>query len=157
MGEPLAERSGAEPLTLRVPYEEIGCGGPFHQYYYRDQPFSGVAYTLHQTGQVESEIEFRNGHPNGVTRVYTKAGVLREENHCWSGIYHGRRRLWQEDGRPELDEQWELGICVARRRYVDGQMVEDYRLARTDPAFRTLEVYRQIYGPRPDDSEADPT
>lgn len=156
MSEPLADKTGAEPLTLRVPEDAIGCGGPDQQYYFEEEPFTGVAYTLYHPGQVRSEQEFRNGHPNGFARKFYCTGVPQEVAHLCGGVYHGRRRRWHEDGRPESDERWEYGICVARQRWGEsGELVEDYWLTPADPVSRTLEVYRQVYGQQPDGSDAE--
>jgi hypothetical protein len=62
------------------------------------------------------------------------------------GVCHGRNREWHSNGVLAVDEEWEQGICLSRRRWDRvGSLLEDWSLRPSDPGFKTLEHDRKLY------------
>lgn len=125
------------PCT-QLEYEEDGL------YYHEGRPFTGVSLTIGKDGGILGQSEFRDGLPWGTVRKWFASGRLALEGHLVAGALHGRRREWFEDGRPKVDEDYELGICLRRNRWDEtGNQIEDFHLKPTDNAFQTLQTLRK--------------
>ncbi len=108
-------------------------------------PFTGVAEERDEQGCLLSELEFKNGMQDGVTREWID-GVLRLEHSYRQGAKHGLQREWAADGSLEMVEEYELGICLSRRtETVEGELAETFRLGEQDPQQQTLKALRKSF------------
>ena len=128
----------------RVRYNELDYPGEDGLYYLGDQPFTGVAANYHGS-RLTGETEFRDGTAWGVSRSWYPSGAPASEKQCVAGVFHGLCQEFDEAGRITLYEVYELGVCVWRRRWQEGQLVEDWRLTETDNDFTTLQMLRQHF------------
>jgi hypothetical protein len=131
----------------RVPDAELDYPGGDGRYYHGGEPFTGVSFTTYPAGELESETEWRDGAEWGRHRKYHPGGSLAEEGEYRAGFREGMWRAWHPNGRPASEEACEFGAALTRRRWdADGNLVEEYRLAEGTPAYRTLQMYRRLYG-----------
>ncbi|HZZ78373.1 MAG TPA: hypothetical protein VFE62_07630 [Gemmataceae bacterium] len=131
----------------RVDYQELTYDSPRNDgvLYYRGAPFTGVARLEDPGNCVFQETEFRGGVEWGLQREWHPTGQLKGETQLVRGVRHGPRRAWGEDGRLLIDEVWEWGVCVTRRRWdVAGEEVESFVLQPGDPAYAKLPILRRI-------------
>jgi len=116
-------------------------------YYHDGRPFTGIAYALFPSGELEFETEYRDGAEWGLHRKYSKEGAIIEEGNYRAGFREGLWRAWDASGKLALEEFREFGCPLTRKRWdAQGNLVEDFSLKESDPAFATLKVYRKIYG-----------
>jgi hypothetical protein len=112
---------------------------------YQGVPFTGVAVFYRANGTPESEVEYSDGMQNGSVRDWSETGVLVLEAEVKNGAYHGLVRYFSDSGHPLREEDYEFGICTARRESQEGGgMRETFSLASSDDAFRVLQAMRQV-------------
>jgi antitoxin component YwqK of YwqJK toxin-antitoxin module len=131
---------------LRLPSERLDYPGD-GLHYFEGQPFTGVMEFRRPDGGLEGEEEYRDGLLWGCRRIWFPSGRPQEEAECAWGGYHGRAREWYEDGRLASDEVYEYGIRTRGTTWgEDGQVAEEFKLSESDPAYRTLELFRAAFG-----------
>ena len=128
----------------RVPEGELDYPGDDGLYYHGGEPFTGAAFRGGGAGML-SEEEYRDGMAWGACRSWHASGAPAGERQTVAGVWHGICQEWDERGRHTLYEVYELGICLWRRRYEAGELVEDWRLAESDADSATLAVLRKHY------------
>jgi hypothetical protein len=107
--------------------------------YFRGEPFTGIAYRLATEGWTLYEREYRCGAESGRAREWYGPGRLAGECAYLDGWLHGPAREYDPDGQLLREASYELGFCLARRRWDrGGQLVEDYHLRETDPEYAQL-------------------
>jgi hypothetical protein len=129
---------------LRVREEELDYPGDDGLYYYDGEPFTGVA-VCYAGARLQAETEYRDGVGWGVVRTWHPSGAPASEKQCAGGVFHGLCTEWDEQGRLTLYEVYEQGICIWRRRWEAGQLVEEHRLHETDRDYGTLPMLRQHF------------
>ena len=111
----------SEPPAVRVNYDDLELDDQLALY--EGEPFTGVVFSLHPDGRLESEGGYDRGLPDGEQREWYRNGQLlqrsiavrgRGSNETWSWYPDGRMRshrrdegqkpavleAWNEDGRP---------------------------------------------------------
>ena len=128
----------------RVNADEIELGD---DYVYRmdDVPFTGVGFELDNSGRLVSEIEFENGVKSGFSREWDGNGCLVFEHEYKNNTRHGRQSEW-EDGELQTEEEFEHGICVRRKTWADGKLVNEFVMDNSDPQFKLLQSLRSAVG-----------
>ncbi|REG22421.1 hypothetical protein DES44_1572 [Roseateles depolymerans] len=107
-------------------------------------PFTGVAVFYRASGTRESEVEYLDGIQQGLMRDWNEFGVLVLEAEVRNGAYHGLVRYFSDHGQPLREEDYEFGICTARRVHDEGGAVrETFSIAPTDSGFRVLQAMRK--------------
>lgn len=135
----------------RVPTESLTYNDGLM--WFEGEPFTGIGYSLNVNGDVDEESEYRNGLKWGLARVWYLPGKLFQERQLFMGTLHGKEREWYPSGQLKEEGDYELGFAVRRKRWdEDGELLEDFQLKETDPKFKRLERFRQIYK---DDLERD--
>jgi antitoxin component YwqK of YwqJK toxin-antitoxin module len=128
----------------RVPHSVLDYNEDDGLYYHDGLPFTGVSYTVGGNARLEGEAEYRDGVVWGLARSWHPSGLPASEAHCARGVWDGIRREWNESGRLRLEEAYEKGVCLCRKRWDEqGSLVEDYRLRESDPDFETLKLARE--------------
>ncbi len=135
---------------LRIPKEKlhfetvnVGSNG---NWLYEGKPFTGVAYSLYRDGSVRSEETFRYGLKWGPTWEKFLTGALYYEATFYRDVVHGFEREWREDGRLAEEGEYEYGIPLWKKKWSkSGELVEDYRLSESSPAYERLQLLRQTF------------
>ncbi len=118
----------------RVSYGELEYSPADARYYYRGEPFTGLAYGEYGPGRPASEQAFRDGLEWGPGRCWYESGGLMREGEWSAGVRHGRLREWHESGRPAVEAEYLHGICVARTEWGEGgELVGEFRLPEGHP------------------------
>jgi antitoxin component YwqK of YwqJK toxin-antitoxin module len=114
-----------------------------YSYTYRGVPFTGIAYESGANGRVVAEMTFMDGVQEGERREWYPSGVLRlESNYLHNGL-HGVTKEWFPSGTLKRRAKHELGVLVESDIWnEDASAASSYRLAETDPNYRTLERLR---------------
>lgn len=111
---------------------------------YRGVPFTGTAVFYRTDGTPESEVEYLDGVQNGLVRDWSEASVLVLEAEVKNGAYHGLVRHFSDSGHLLREEDYEFGICIARRESLEnGGMRKTFSLDSSDEAFKVLQAMRQ--------------
>jgi antitoxin component YwqK of YwqJK toxin-antitoxin module len=133
--------------TKRVLEESLEYGDDGF-YRHEGELFTGTAFALSDEGWIETESEYREGVLWGTSRGWFGPDRLAYEHRNISGLQGGVGREWHENGRLAAEELYEHGIRLRGKRWDrEGNLIEDYHLQETDPDFRTLQIYRDAYGP----------
>jgi len=74
---------------------DIGGGEIYH---YQGAPFSGVLQYSYPNGNLQTEITYLNGYPEGVCREYYSNGQMMEERYIKYNLSYGHYREWDENG-----------------------------------------------------------
>jgi antitoxin component YwqK of YwqJK toxin-antitoxin module len=128
----------------RVPEDSLDYPGDGY-YYLDDKPFTGVAFSLHEDGSLESETEYKHGLKWGLERHWFAPDKLESEAHMHRGVVHGRERLWHPNGKPKEEGDYEFGIALRRKKWdEDGTLVEDFELKETDSNYDLLQKFREL-------------
>lgn len=137
-------RSGfiGELNMQRVNADEIEFGDDY-VYRLQSHPFTGVGFEMSEDGRLVSEIEFRDGMKNGMSREWSCDGKLVFE-HCYvNNTRHGPQREWSDSGALVSEEDFEHGICTRRKTWNDdGTPAGEYELDESDQQFKLLESIR---------------
>jgi antitoxin component YwqK of YwqJK toxin-antitoxin module len=111
-----------------------------------DEPFTGIGYSLNANGDVDGEIEYRDGLEWGLLRTWYLPGLPFQESHLFMGTKHGKAREWYNNGQLKEEGDYELGFALRKKRWdADGYLIESYELKETDPEYKRLESFREIY------------
>ncbi len=114
---------------------------------YQGVPFTGLAVEYGEAGSRIAETHFVDGQRCGTAKEWNATGRLIAEQGYLLNSLNGQARTWFEDGKQKSDATYELGICVAKREWdATGALTSDYRLAESDPQFKTLQRLRELYG-----------
>jgi antitoxin component YwqK of YwqJK toxin-antitoxin module len=115
-------------------------------YCLKDQPFTGVGFSLHKHGWLEKEVEYRGGAEWGMKRQWYAPSELSREAQMRAGVVHGKERRWHRNGRLKEERECEFGVVLERKNWDDdGNLIDHYKLKETDSDFKTLQKFREIY------------
>lgn len=113
---------------------------------YQGVPFTGLAVERDGANRRIAEVPYVDGQRCGVAREWSESGLLLSERGFLLNSLHGQVRAWFGDGRKKTEATYELGICTAKQEWdALGALTSDYRLAESDPQFKTLERLRELY------------
>jgi antitoxin component YwqK of YwqJK toxin-antitoxin module len=128
----------------RVPQRSLDYPGDGY-YYQDDEPFTGVAFSLHKDGSLKSETEYKDGLKWGLERYWFAPDKLESEAHMLRGVVHGKERLWHRNGKPKEEGDYQFGIALRIKKWdEDGILVEDFELKETDSNYVLLQKFREI-------------
>jgi antitoxin component YwqK of YwqJK toxin-antitoxin module len=92
-------------------------------------PFTGIAHEYAPTGARIASITIERGAKQGNSTEWYENGQIRDMCEFWSNMPHGQHREYSADGRLLLQETFEFGFVVVRRRHsADGKLIEDYSI-----------------------------
>ena len=129
----------------RVPYDSLEYADDGY-YYLDEQLFTGVAFSRHEDGWLEKEIEYRDGAQWGMKRHWYAPNKLLVEAQMRAGVVHGTKRRWFRNGKLEQETNCEFGIVLRRKNWDEnGILVDQYEIKETGSDFVTLQKYREIY------------
>jgi hypothetical protein len=129
---------------IRVDHDELDPTEDYLSFTYKDKPFTGIGYECDENGNLISEICYKEGQKDGVTKERFVNGKISLEENYRHNTLHGRCRKWYEIGVLESEEIYELGICIRRRVWSeDGTEIENYIIDENSPQFFTLKKLRQ--------------
>ena len=74
---------------------DVGGGEIYH---YQGIPFTGMLQYSFPNGNLQTEIAYVNGHPEGVWREYYLNGQIMEESYIKYNLYYGPFKEWDESG-----------------------------------------------------------
>lgn len=79
---------------------------------YQGNPFTGIQvwHFSNNPSVIAEEVEYKNGHINGLVREYHPNGILAEEYATGEGGLDGRRREWDTNGVLLSDKFWIKGV-----------------------------------------------
>lgn len=114
---------------------------------WQGERFSGVAFERYPSGQLRSEVEYRNGVKQGAARFWYESGQLRRECVLWNGSAHGASTEWYQEGRLKVMEKFEHGIVVEAKHWNEsGELVKEYCMKESDPNYGLVLHFRELYG-----------
>jgi len=128
----------------RVPHESLEYAEG--HMYLSGEPFTGVGYFVDDKGKLEGEITYRDGLRWGLKRGWFDSGTLAHESPMFLGVLHGKKREWHRNGQLAEEGDYELGFPLGKKRWDEnGKLIEEYELKETDPDYKKLQEYRQIF------------
>ncbi|MGC4095080.1 MAG: hypothetical protein QM756_45610 [Polyangiaceae bacterium] len=131
----------------RVPETDLRYNAEQGIYYYGDRPFTGVSFTTYPSGSPMSETHYEDGLIHGVSRVWRRTGQLEAESNYAFGAAHGKSQTWHANGQLEEEEEHEHATLLLRKKWDEaGNVVEEYELKESDPAYASLLLSRKAYG-----------
>lgn len=74
---------------------DIGGG---EKYNYHGAPFTGILQFSNPDGNIETEITYVNGYPEGLCREYYSNGQVAEERYIKYNLSYGLFKQWDENG-----------------------------------------------------------
>ena len=67
--------------------------------YYSGKPFTGITFLTFSNGQLQEEIEYKNGKRNGFSKRWDKTGQLTMEANFKDGERDGLWKFWNQNGQ----------------------------------------------------------
>lgn len=114
--------------------------------YLDGEPFTGVGYYLNEEGRVEAEISYQYGVEVGLSRAWFETGAIRHEHPMFRGVFHGTTRDWHDNGQLAEEADYEFGHDLYHKRWdKDGNLIEEYHMDKSSPAYKEVEEYREAY------------
>lgn len=126
-------------------------------YYTKDtnRPYSGPVFTVWENGQLEMEVNLKNGKPDGLWKSYHKNGQLRQEgtykngkqNGLFTG-YHQNGRLESvgtiKDGKPDgfVQLYWENGELMTEGTFNDGKKEGPFKIYHWNGQLKSEQTYK---------------
>ena len=128
----------------RIPFDQLNYNDD-GLYVLVDFPYTGVAYR-EESDILRYEQEYRNGLPWGKGLTWWDSGKLRLTMSYYEGALHGTKTESDETGELLKEEVYEFGVILVRRKRIEsGGLVDEFRLRRSDPGFKTLSTLRNLY------------
>ena len=92
------------------------------------KPVTGIIYILHDNGQLDMEVYYKNGKEHGSDRCWFKNGKLNWEFTSIDGKLDGTYKVWYENGQLKLEKKYILGKVdgASKEWYENGQIESDY-------------------------------
>ncbi len=79
---------------------------------YQGSPFSGVAASYHENGELHLQIEFSEGRKHGLAKEFYASGSPLSESNFENGKQHGNFLSWKENGQIAKIEIYEKGKLI---------------------------------------------
>jgi antitoxin component YwqK of YwqJK toxin-antitoxin module len=113
--------------VIRVHDEELICDACGYILYHKGKLFTGIAYTEFPNGQLETEIEYKEGAVCGLDREWYQDSTLEHEYHVKNGAAHGSSKAWHPNGKPKHEALYEFGIKIYEKKWNEnGQLLKVY-------------------------------
>lgn len=129
----------------RVLDEKLGYDGDVRLL--NDEPFSGIGYSEYSSGQLEQEIIYREGLPDGIQKQWYESGQLKEESNAVRGLGSSKVTVWYESGQMASVALYEAGVKVEYREWSeDGDLIKN-EVITPNPALKIyMERMQKIKG-----------
>ena len=129
----------------RVLDEKLGYYGDVRLL--NDEPFSGIGYSEYFSGQLEQEIYYREGLPDGIQKQWYESGQLKEESNAVPGLGSNKVTVWYESGQMASVSLYEAGVKIEYRVWSeDGDLIKD-EVITPNPALKNyMERMKKIKG-----------
>lgn len=85
--------------------------------YERHNDSLGVEKTYYENGQLENEVEYKNGIEEGLARVYYENGKLKISYSHKSGKKHGNIKFYYPTGVLKAEGKYDMGRPLFDKRY----------------------------------------
>lgn len=110
------------------------------------QPFTGTAFQISPQGTLWCEQAYVEGTLDGVSKEWYLNGQLKSQTeYKWNRI-HGRDQGWHEDGQPNYNSFYELGIPLSEQQWDEqGNLVKDYKMEQDSARYADLVRERTIF------------
>jgi antitoxin component YwqK of YwqJK toxin-antitoxin module len=136
---------GEEGSVKRVPDSELDYDADL-TYTHGGVLFTGIAYEEIPGGGI-SEVSYRNGMQDGVSRDWYPSGALKGEASYRENVQHGPMREYDEQGVLVHEAVYEFGILISSvKRDASGQVLESFEIDEGNPNFALLERFRRSSG-----------
>ena len=87
------------------------------------EAFNGKTKQFHENGQLEEEVEFKDGKANGKINSYYPNGKLKGEGEFKDGKFHGTFKGYHENGKLQIEMGLKDGkLDVMKGYYPNGQL-----------------------------------
>ena len=92
--------------------------------YFNGALFNGVAFALYEDGQLAGEVDYEDGKPDGLVKVWYENGQLQLELDFEDGKPDGLRKSWYENGQLAGEENYIDGKLngLVKTWYENGQL-----------------------------------
>jgi antitoxin component YwqK of YwqJK toxin-antitoxin module len=129
---------------IRVDHDDLEPTEDYLSFKYQDKQFTGIGYECDDNGNLISEVCYKDGLKDGVTKEWFVNGKVSLEKSYRYNTLHGSCRRWYESGGLESEEIYEVGICVRKTVWSeDGTEIERFEIDENSPQFDTLQKLRQ--------------
>ncbi|MDP2364506.1 MAG: hypothetical protein Q8M94_12155 [Ignavibacteria bacterium] len=83
-------------------------------YYFADEQtsYTGIVFNQYENGQLQLEVNFKDGKQEGVLKDWHENGQLRQEGFYKDGKQEGVYKEWNEDRSIRMDEVWKDGVQI---------------------------------------------
>jgi antitoxin component YwqK of YwqJK toxin-antitoxin module len=96
--------------------------------YWQGKLFTGFEVSYYDNGQLEEEIEYVDGVPDGQSRLWYKNGQLRCEDFYKKGCIHGFVREWYESGPIKIEDEIYNGVAISKKEWNEqGILIKNYK------------------------------
>ena len=87
------------------------------------EAFNGKTKQFHENGQLQEEVEFKDGKANGKIKSYYPNGKLKGEGEFKDGKFHGTFKGYHENGKLQIEMGLKDGkLDVMKGYYPNGQL-----------------------------------
>lgn len=130
---------------MRINVEDLEPADDYLLMEFDGLPFTGTAFE-ENGGCVISEAAYVEGKRTGVSKIWSKSGLLLKKEEMYLDVFHGVVEEWNEDGVKTREALFELGIRLADRQWsANGDLQADFSLSEGDPQFLILEGLRERF------------
>lgn len=101
------------------------------------KPFTGIGYQKYPNGQLELEVNYREGLPDGLQREWFANGQLKRKSHAIRGLGTSKMTTWYENGQVQSIALYDVGVKIEYKEWSeDGELLKDEKLTPS-PALKT--------------------
>ena len=107
----LVSACAGDVKTKRISLDILDEGKRGDIAYYQDKPFTGVGYSFFENGNLEFEMEYKDGVTDGVSKMFWENGNLKLETESVDGVINGLFRTFYENGKLMTQEYHVNGVA----------------------------------------------
>ena len=91
-----------------------------------DQPYTGIVFEFHKSGQKKREETFKDGELNGLSTIYHENGQKKSEGNHKDGEREGLWTWWYGNGQKFYEDIYKDGELIESKKWDrDGNLIED--------------------------------
>jgi len=83
--------------------------------HYKGKPFTGIGEIYYDSGQLETEVNFKNGKKEGTIKAYYKSGQLRSEGNFKNDKLEGISKGYYESGQLQIETNFKNDKKVSEK------------------------------------------
>lgn len=136
---------------MRVDFDDLELRSD-QSYWYKGDPFEGIAFYLRTDGTIESEVAFVDGVQWGLFTDFHPNGSPSRHGNIKNGVFHGEFTYFDGNGKMSKKEFYEHGILLSSKDFdSSGNVVAEYSLPPDHPNVDLLAIYRRMkmFAPTP--------